>query len=1083
MNIKKCTISVILFVCSILVLNAQPDLTEDTKFCRTPAISENHIAFVYANNLWIAGKDGSNPRMLTSDEGREFSPVFSPDGKTIAFNAEYDGNIDVYTIPVTGGIPTRLTWHPGYDAVQDFTPDGKSILFSSPREVFTNRYTQLFTIPVEGGQPEKLPVPNAAYANYSPDGKFLAYNPLNAPFRQWKNYRGGRVSTIWLINLDDLSIVEVPQPEGRSNDAFPILKEDKIYFMSDRNGEFNLFSYDIATKEIKQLTNHTDFPVTEISEGKNEIIYNQGGYVHVYDIASGNTKKITLNVAADLPELRTRYAEGSKWVRSINISPTGKRAVLEFRGEIVTVPAEKGDPRNLTNTTGTHERFPVWSPDGKNVAYFSDESGEYQLFISSHEGKGTPKKIKLNGTGFYSNLNWSPDSKKLSFTDNGRNLYYYDVDGDKIVKVDAEEVYEPGAFGGITGRWSPDSKWITYTLVTNSYMETVYVYSLDENKSYQISDGLSDAVDPVFDKNGKYLYFFASTNAGPVKHWFAQSSADMEMTRAIYLVTLQKDLENPLAKENDDEIIEENSKKENDDKKEQDKEEVNVKIDFDGIQYRIVSLPVGEAEYSNLKAGDSKVYYLKSIPNKREAELYQYDIIEKEEKKLISAIYDYEISADYKKLLYVAQGTYGIVDLGESEVGKGKLNIDAVKVKVDPHEEWAQIYDEVWRINRDYFYAENFHGADWDAMKGKYQQFIPYLSCRTDLNLVIQWLCSELSVGHSYSGGGDFMYESESIPGGLLGADYEVKNNRYAFKKIYGGLNWNPGLRSPLKEPGIDVNEGDYLIEVNGKEVTADKNLYSFFEYTAGKLVEIKVAPNPDGTNARTIEVVPIEDENALRNRDWVEGNIKKVHEATDGRCAYVYVPNTAGAGHEYFKRYFFPQTDKDAIIVDERFNGGGLIADYYIDLLRRPFLCKWNLRHGKDLKSPSGAIFGPKVLITDETAGSGGDLFPFMFRKFNIGTIVGKRTWGGLVGILGYPTLMDGGYITAPNLAIYTEDGWVVENEGVAPDVEVDQLPSQVNKGNDPQLEKAIEIIKKQLEEESLPDKFERPPYPVRTR
>ena len=1066
----------------IIIPAAETDLTRDTRFCGNPAISKDHIAFVYSNDLWIADRDGSNPRMLTSDEGSESRPVFSPDGQLIAFSAEYDGNTDVYLVSVDGGIPKRLTWHPDGDYVQDFTPDGKSILFSSGREVFTNRFTQLFTVPIDGGFPHKLPVPNAAYANYSPDGKYLAYNPLSARFVQWKGYRGGAISTIWYVNLDDLSTVIVPHGEGGSNDAYPILKKDKIYFLSDRNGEFNLFSYDISTKDIKQLTDHTDFPITGISEGENEIVYSQGSYIHVYDITSGTSKKTTLNIATDLPELRTRYAQGGKWVNSINISPTGKRAVMEFRGEIITVPAEKGDPQNITNSTGAHDINPAWSPDGKSIAYFSDVSGEYALYISSHDGAGTPQKVELNGTGFYNKINWSPDSKKICYVDNGRNLYYYNLENGKITKVAAESMYDPGAFGSLNGNWSPDSKWITYTLILDSYLQAVYVYGLDDGKSYQISDGLSDAVDPAFDKNGKYLYFFASTDAGPVRHWFAQSSLDMEMSDAIYLVALQKDVKNPFARENDEETVENES---TDQKKDSsnNKKDTDIKIDFEDIQYRIVDLPLGTGEYFHLSTGkENCVYYLKAIPGSGKFELHEYNIDEKKDKSLISGISDYEISSDGKKLLYIASGTYGITDLGETEVGKGKLDIDPVKVKVDPQNEWAQIYDEVWRINRDYFYAENYHGADWDAMRKKYQQFIPYLSCRNDLNLVIRWLCSELSVGHSYSGGGDYIEKAESIPGGLLGADYEIKNDRYVFKKIYGGLNWNPGLRSPLKEPGIDVKEGEYLLKVDGKDVTAGKNLYSFFEYTAGRIVKIEVGPNADGSNSRMLEVVPVEDEYALRNRDWVEGNIKKVNEATNGRCAYVYVPNTADAGHEYFKRYFFPQSDKDAIIVDERFNGGGLISDYYIDILRRPFLCKWNLRYGNDLTSPSGAIFGPKVLITDETAGSGGDLFPYMFKKFEIGKVVGKRTWGGLVGILGFPSLMDGGYVTSPNVAIWDENGWVVENEGVAPDIEVEQLPSETNAGHDPQLEKAIEVIKEQLKNNPT-QKLERPPYPVKNK
>jgi len=1064
---------------------------KDTKLLSQPAISKNHVAFVYSGDLWVANIDGKNVRRLTSDDGIESNPVFSPNGRLIAFNAQYDGNTDVYVVSVEGGIPKRLTWHPNSDNVRDFTPDGSAVLFTSSRFVFTTRHTQLFTIPVNGGFPEPLKIPYAFKATYSPDGEKLAYTPLAERFQQWKHYRGGTVSTVWIYTFDDYSVEKIPQPEGRCNDTDPMWINNKIYFRSDRNGEFNLFSFDINSKEINQLTRYTDFPILDASDGGNKIIYEQAGHLYVFNPQDKQSSKLTIGVAADLLGVRRRYVKGSRYIRGASISPSGARAVFEFRGEIITVPAEKGDPRNLTNTTGVHERSPVWSPDGKFIAYFSDKSGEYELHIKQQDGKTEAKQFKLNGSGFYAEPVWSHDSKNISFTDNARSLYWLNVETGMIKKIASEYLYSPGAFGTIRGVWSPDSKWICYTLNTAAYTQKVYVYSLEENKSYAITDGLSDVSDPVFDKSGKYVYFFASTDAGPIKHWFAMSNIDIRMTRAIYLATLRKDIPSPLAKESDEEkgIEKEEESEEKESEKEKDKPEEPFSIEFDGLNCRIISLPVPAGNFFSLQTGDEgHIYYLEAPPTARgpgakETNLHKYDLNDRKDKVIMSGVNGYQISADKKKILYISGNSWGIAPLSDNiESGKGKLKTDDIEVLIDPTAEWNQIFHEAWRINRDYFYATNMHGTDWKAMREKYSVFLRHLTCRSDLNRVIQWMCSELAVGHHRVGGGDTFQEPKRVPGGLLGADYFIENGRYKFKKVYGGLNWNPQLRSPLKEPGVDVKEGEYLLAVNGKELFSDMNLYSLFENTSGKITEITVGPNPDSTGARTISVVPIANESALRNRDWVESNIKKVDEATGGRVAYVYVPNTTTLGHTYFKRYFFPQVHKDAIIVDERFNGGGSVADYYIDILRRPFICNWNMRYGADLKTPSASIQGPKVMIIDETAGSGGDLLPWMFRKLKLGKLVGKRTWGGLVGTLGFPVLMDGGSITAPNLAIWTEDGWVVENVGVPPDIEVEQWPADVIAGHDPQLEKAIEVVMEELRK-NPPKKIRRPPYPIRVK
>jgi tricorn protease len=1061
----------------------------DTRLMEQPAIGPDHIAFIYANDLWVANLDGSSPRRLTISEGVESRPHFSPDGKHIAFSAEYDGNTDVFLLPVEGGIPKRLTWHPFADQVAGFTPDGSKVLFLSMRTVHTGRFLQLFTMPLDGGFPEKLEIPNAYHACYSPDGSSMVYTPLGDRFRQWKNYRGGTMSTLWIFSFDDHSISEIPKPEGGCNDINPMWIGDKIYFLSDRNGEFNLFSYDTGSGEIQQLTDYEDFPIISASHHSEQIIYEQEGYLHTFDTGSASSTKLTIGIAADLLELRPRFVKGDRYIRSAHISPSGARAVFDFRGEIITVPADKGDPRNLTLSSTAHEKYPAWSPDGKEIAYFSDASGEYQLFIKTQGGRGEARALPLSGTGFYSDINWSPDGKKLTYVDNGRNFYLLDIASGVSVKIDSDELYRPGVFRPAHGDWSTDSKWIAYTRLTGTNFQQVFLYSVDQNKSFAVSDGLSDATEPVFDPGGKYLYFFASTDAGPVVNWFDQSNADMRMTRNIYLATLQNETLSPFARESDEEEAEEgksedekeNGENEEEDDEEDDAEDEALKIDLEGIQNRILDIPVDAGDLSNLaSAKENQVIYLKSTEGKRM--MFVYDLEERKEKE-IAEIDRFLLSADGKKMLYSKGSKWGIADAGaKPDPEKGNLKTSSIEVKIDPLTEWPQIFDEAWRINRDYFYDPGMHGADWPAMKEKYKPYLEHLSCRSDLNKVMMWMCSEVAVGHHRLGGGDRLGGTERVKGGLLGADFAVENNRYRITKVFDGLNWNPQLRSPLTEPGLNVQAGEYLLKVNGRELTAETNLYEPFENTADKIVMLTVGPNPNGTGSREIQVVPVESEYALRNRDWVESNLKKVHEATNGEVAYVYVPNTARAGHEYFKRYFFPQANKKAIIVDERYNGGGSLADYYIDILMRPYQAHWNMRYTNDFKSPSASIQGPKVMIIDETAGSGGDMLPWMFRKFGLGTLVGKTTWGGLVGVLGFPELVDGGGITAPNVAIWTEDGFIVENVGVPPDIEVEQTPADVIAGRDPQLEKAIEVVLEQLEEDP-PKDYVRPPYPIRVR
>jgi len=1036
--------------------------TTDTRLLSQPAASATHVAFAYGGDLWTARIDGTDVRRLSSADGDETAPVFSRDGRWIAFAGNYDGNVDVYVVPATGGEPRRLTWHPGNDIPQAFTPEGDKVLFASNRADFSNRYTQLWTVPAAGGVEERLPIPNAAQATYSPDGRYIAYNPIGRAFEQWKGYRGGRVSQLWLIDTRTWDIEKIPQPAGRSNDVDPMwLDADVLWFRSDRDGEFNLYKYDRRTRAVTRVTTHADFPVIAASGAGGNIVYEQAGWLHRLDPATGRSARLTIGVAADLRETRPRWVKGSEFIRGVSLSPTGARAAFEMRGEIVTVPAEKGDPRNVTSTPGAHERSPAWSPDGKQIAYVSDQGGEYRLHLAPQDAKGIHRVIALSGAGFYSGLDWSPDGKRIAYLDNSQSIYVLDVASGKCSRVAGNRVYTP--IGMLSYAWSPDSRWLAYTVQPNPLVSALYLYDAQQERSAPVTDGLSEVTQPVFERNGKYLYVLASTDAGPALDWFALSTAGDRRTRTIYAIALTKDAPNPFARESDEEkgsTIPDSAKA----PAAPVPASPPADVSLDGIANRIVAFPIGRAEIEQIEMGEAnQLYYLRTADGK--GVVRRYDIAKRKDDVVLAEADAFTLTRDGKKVGYRQGTNWFVTGSATPKSGEGRLDVAAVDLRIDPRAEWAEMFEEAWRINRDYFYATNYHGVDWNAQKAKYGALIPQAASRADVDRIIRWTLSELRVGHSYQGAGQRLQTPPRVGVGLLGADYEVANGRYRFARVYGGVNWNPTLRSPLSEPGVDVRAGEYLLAVSGVDLRPPSSVYEPFEQSVGRTVEITVGPNADGSGSRTLKVVPVANEAALRNRAWIEGNLRKVDSATGGRVAYVYVPNTGGSGYDSFKRYFYPQAHKDAIIVDERFNGGGSLADYYIDILGRPVLSYWAMRYGDDLKTPTASIQGPKALIIDETAGSGGDYFPWMFKKLELGPTIGQRTWGGLVGILGFPVLMDGGTITSPNLAIWTPDGgYIVENEGVAPDIAVEQTPKDVIAGKDPQLDRAIGWVMEEL-------------------
>jgi tricorn protease len=1085
-----------------------------------PTLNRTHIIFVHAGDLWSVGREGGEAKRLTVGPGLEDNPVVSPDGSQVAFNAEYDGNIDVFVMPSAGGVPKRLTWHPAPDTVLGWRPDGKRILFSSSRTAYSF-FAELFTVDLEGRFPEQLNLPMGFEAAYSPDGSQLAYVPLGRAFTAWKRYRGGKTTPIWIATLATGKVVKVPREN--SNDFCPMWVGDKVFFLSDRNGPVTLFSYDPKTKQVKQALENRGLDLKSASAGSDAIVYEQFGALHLYDLKSGNTKPVKTEIAGDLLELRPRMVEVSKRLRTPHISPTGARALFEARGEILTVPAEKGDPRNLTNTTAIMERDPVWSPDGKTIAYFSDESGEYELYVRAQSGMGEVKKIKLGEKpGFYFTPQWSPDSKHLAYVDNHQSIWYVSMDQQNPVRVDKDRYWTWGGAGALTPVWSPDSKWLAYARRQKNYMSAIYLYSIADSKSTQVTDGMSDARYPVFDKDGKYLYFTASTDSGaslqPDIHSFTRP-----VSRSIYLLVLSKDDPSPLAPESDEEKgedkkpetsgqkqetasgqTEEKTQKPESEKTESkspeaDKQKpVTVKIDFENIDQRILALPMPARRYVSLQIGKAGVLYALEGPAfspgvEFTLTVHRHDLKSRKSDVPLAGVHNFEISQNGEKLLY-RQGDRWIIAApkplppasGEAPPSPptppggpttGVLKTDGLEVRVDPRAEWKQMYREAWRVQRDFFYDPGYHGLDLAAVEKRYAPYVDRISARRDLNYLFSEMLGELTVGHLFAGGGDTP-DVKRVQTGLLGADYKLENGRYRFSRVYNGENWNPQLKAPLTQPGVNVTAGEYLLAVNGRELRDTDNVFSFFEATAGKVV-LRVGPDASGANAREVTVIPVPSETALRNLAWIEDNRRKVDRMTNGRVAYIYMPDTAFGGYTNFNRYFFAQAGKEAAIVDERFNGGGALATDIIEYLKRSILSLVATRDGEDEVQPQGAIFGPKVMIINEFAGSGGDAMPWYFRRAGVGKLIGKRTWGGLVGRAAAPFLMDDGFVSAPSSGVWNPNGqWEVENHGVAPDIEVEHDPELVRQGRDPQLEKAVEVVMQELERNPVL-RPKRPPYP----
>jgi tricorn protease len=1104
-----------------------------TRLLRMPTVSATQIAFAYANNLWIVERAGGNARRLTSFAGQTTNPHFSPDGKWIAFSGEYAGNVDVYVVASEGGEPKRLTWHPGADTVEGWTPDGKSVLFASARATSApSAAPRFWTVPAEGGVEEPMPLPRAYQGKFSPDGSRIAYRMNNSWDEERRNYRGGQNRPIWIVDLKTYALVSPPWTDSKDMD--PVWSGDAVYFISDRDSVANIWSYDTKSKKVAQVTKFTDFDVKTLDSGPGAVVFEQAGYVHELDVKSGKEHRVDITANGDFPWMMPRWEDVTSRMAKISLSPTGKRVLVEARGEIFTVPAEKGDVRNLSHSSGSAEHEPAWSPDGKYISYFSDRSGEYRLVIETQDGLAPPREISLPNPNHYYTPSWSPDSKKLLYTDTNLKVWVLDIATGTAKVVGNDPWMVPSRT--LNPVWSPDSKWVAYSSRLKSLYHAIFIADAETGQTKQVTDGLADSVWPVWDASGKYLWFFASTDFGLKSQWLDMTSYDHDENFGLYLAVLKKSDPSPLLPESDEDrgvgsapagggqgggrggrgaaagAGAPSDANPADTPAPAPRTPVNVQIDFDGIQQRIVAVPgIPERQYTELRAGVAGyVYYLESTGRGGNAEgggaggsvLQRYRLSDRRAAPFVTGVAAYDLSADGHKLVYRAGGGGGgrggrgagagaapagpslfLVDADRvaPQAGTGRLNV-SLRMYLEPKEEFKQIFYEGWRNQRDYLYVPNMHGADWPKMKEMYGQLLPYVNHRADLNYLLDEMGAEISIGHSFVRGGD-MPSLPASPGGLLGADFEIDNGRYKITRIYDNESWNPELRAPLSGPGVTVSTGEYILAIDGVELKAPDNIYRLLDGTANRQTALTVNTRPVMDGARQVTVVPVANEQGLRTRAWVEANRRLVDKLSGSQLAYVYVPSTGQPGYTSFNRYYFSQQDKQGAIIDERYNSGGSAADYIIDVLQRDFDGYFNNVAGDryPFTSPSAGIWGPKVMIVNEMAGSGGDLMPWMFHHRNVGLLVGKRTWGGLVHTADTPTFVDGGSMIAPRGGFFSRDGkWAVENVGTAPDIDVENWPKDVIAGHDPQLERAVQEAMRMLKEKPVTRLTTEPPPPT---
>jgi tricorn protease len=1053
-----------------------------------PTMNATTIVFEFADALWSVPKDGGRAVRLTEGAGVQNDPFFSPDGKWLAFSANYDGNIDVYVMPAEGGSPKRLTSHPAPDMVMGWTPNGKSVLFSSGMLSNTDA-PRLFTVPVTGGFPTPLPLPNAYMGSYSPDGSHLAYVPHDKWETAWKRYRGGQTYPIWIADLSDSKVKAIPREN--TNDEQPMWVGDKVFYLCDKRGPVGLFSYDVSSGRETEEIKGEGFDIKSATAGPGGIVYEKLGSIHIFDPSTKRSRRIPVSVTGDFTQGRTQFKNVAHDLSGMGISPSGSRVAVSARGFVMTVPAQKGDVHVLDDRQGVNRRDPAWSPDGKTVAYISDEKGEQQLALFDVSTNAIKLLPLGEAPGYYHNPTWSPDSSKLTYTDNKNSIWLIDVSSGRNVKVDSTIYDNPT--NPLDASWSPDSNWLTYVKDLPNHLYAVWLYNVGSAKKTQITDGLANAHSPIFDLNGKYLYFFASTEVGQAASWLDLSSYNNpNEDSSVYAVVLHKSDPNPLQPESDEETPKEEpvtppavpkpggpataapggGTTPPSSPTKMPPSASKTDIDLDDIEHRIIALPLPHQLYIGLWHGPANSFFAGALPARANvytgspvASVWKFSFQDRKATPFAFGVTSMDVTPDGSKALLQGLGQAQIVStMAPVAPGQGAVNLSDLTIKIDPKAEWTSMYHEVWRNERILFYSPTLNGIDSYALEKRYEPFLKHIESRTDLNYLFTDMLGELCVGHEFPGGGDLPTEPR-VPGGLLGADYTFENHHYRLARIYDGERWNPGLYSPLAQPGINAKVGEYVLAIDGKDLTESTDIYDALEGKAGKQVKLKLGPTPDGKDSRVVTVVPVAQEFTLRGRAWEEDNRRYVLKMTGGRAGYVHVPDTNVGGWVAFNRYYYAHVGMDGMVVDERFNHGGLINDYMIREMQKTMDAAFKPRYGEAWPTPGAAIYGPKVLLANEYSGSGGDMFPWLFRHEKVGKIIGKRTWGGLIAAFGFQ-LVDGGHINSPDDAFFNPETntWDVENWGVSPDIDVDLDPYKWRHGQDAQLDAAVAEINKEL-------------------
>ncbi len=1071
MNSKQTIITMILAFSWISLL-AQVD----ARLFQYPDVSSTHITFSYGGDIWTVEKDGGIATKLTSAKGNETFPKFSPDGKDIAFTGNYDGNSDVYTISSGGSIPQRMTYHGMTDRLLDWYPDGESLLFVNSSQSGKQRFSQFYKIAKEGGMPEKLPIAYGEFGSLSADGSKIAFIDRSRIFRTWKRYRGGTASDVWIFDLNTLESENITN--NRANDELPMWVGNRVYFLSDQgpNQRFNIWSYDLDTKSSRQITNIKDYDVHFPSNSSKEIVYEAGGKIYLLDLSTEKSKEVEIQITSDMISIKPRKESVEDYVQSWTLSPDGKRGLIQARGEIFTLPQEKGIVKNLTRTTEVAERHPAWSPNGRYIAYWSDKSGEYELTVRDMQEGGKEKQLTELGPGYRYQLYWSPDSKKISFVDQTMTIWVYDMPANTMTKVDQDLTLFEGGLRGWRSSWSSDSEWMAYSKSIDSGNGAIFLYNINDKKTTQATSGFYSDLNPTFGPDGKYLYLVTNRSFEPVYSDFDNTWTYNATQLAV--ITLNKDILSPLSAENDTVsiTIEEETEKEGDESDDEtetedsdkEEEEKTHSIDLDGFERRLIVLPPKAGNLGGLSAVSDKVVFQRfsnSGSGESDNHLMYFDLKEREEKTIIKDINGYRLSADGKKVMVRKNGQVGIIDMGSDKKMDKTLAMKEMVMTVDPRKEWKQIFNDSWRFQRDFFYDDAMHGVNWDEMKERYGKMIDHAMNRNDVNYILGELIGELNASHTYRGGGD-QESTERERVGYLGIDWTKENGQYKIDKIIRGAEWDNEVRSPLDEPGINAKEGDYILAVNGVALDEYENPHEALAGLADKTVEITVNSTPSWDGSKSYLVKTLNSETRLRNLAWIEQSRKRVDEASGGKIGYIYVPSTGVGGQNELVRQFYGQWNKEGLIVDERFNNGGQIPDRFIELLNRKPLAYWDVRDGQNWQWPPVAHFGSMAMLINGWAGSGGDAFPDYFKKAGLGPLIGGRTWGGLIGISGAPQLVDGGTVTVPTFRMYNPDGtWFAEGHGVEPDIEVKENPTLLAKGIDNQLEAAIAEVLKSIQ------------------